>query len=228
MLTTTSVPNVLSRTPLFQGLAPEQLDALSRGCRFVSLDREEAAFHQGEPVRGFFMVLRGQLQLTVSTADGARKVVEIIREGESFGAAILFEGRDSPATATALVVTELLVVSGTAVFGLFDRDPAFARRILANMAGRLHRLLQDVKSYSLLSGTQRVVGLLLQEAEGDDATRGTVLLPTRKQVLASRLNIAPETFSRVLHDLSADGLIGVEGSRVVLHDVPRLTALLER
>lgn len=148
MLTTTSVSGLLSRTPLFQGLAPGQLDALSRGCRFVSLDRDEAAFHQGSPTRGFFMVLRGQMQLTVSTADGARKVVEIIREGESFGAAILFEGRDAPATATALAATELLVVSGTAVFGLLDRDPAFARRILANMAGRLHRLLQDVKSYS--------------------------------------------------------------------------------
>ncbi|MGW8436582.1 Crp/Fnr family transcriptional regulator [Nocardiopsis sp. NPDC055879] len=228
MPTTTSVSDVLSRTPLFQGLAPGQLDALSRGCRFLSLDQDEAAFHQGSPVRGFFMVLRGQMQLTVSTADGARKVVEIIREGESFGAAILFEGHDAPATATALTATELLVVTGTAVFGLLDRDPAFARRILANMAGRLHQLLQDVKSYSLMSGTQRVVGLLLREAESDGAGGSVVLLPTRKQVLASRLNIAPETFSRVLHDLSAAGLIEVAGNRIVLHDVPRLAALLER
>lgn len=224
----TSVTELLSRSPFFRGLTPEQLDDLAEGCRFLTLDRDEAAFRQGDPVRGFFMVLRGQMQLVVSTSDGARKVIEIIEEGESFGAAVLFERIDYPATATALVTTELLAVSSTVVLDLVDRDPGFARRMLANMAGRLHHLLQDVKSYSLLSSTQRVAGLLLREAEGSGATGSVVRLSTRKQVLASRLNLAPETFSRVLYDLSADGLISVHGHRITLHDVSRLASCLER
>jgi Mn-dependent DtxR family transcriptional regulator len=69
-----------------------------------------------------------------------------------------------------------------------------------------------------------VIGFLLHATVGDPDTvrECTVVLPATKQVLASRLNLTPETFSRVLRGLSADGLITVDGRRITLHDVPRL------
>jgi len=176
-------------------------------------------------------VVRGQMQLAVSTAEGSAKVVEIVTAGETFGEAVVFDGLTYPVTATALVGTRLLGVSSRAVLGLLDTDPAFARRLLANMAVRLRRLIRDVEAYSLRSSVQRVIGFLLydaaDDAPGEAAGECVVELPTRKQVLASRLNIAPETLSRILHDLSAEGLISVDGRRIVLHDVPRLEARLD-
>lgn len=206
------------------------MEIISAGSHVTELDKGEILFHQGDPVRGFFFVLRGQMQLSVSTADGAEKVVEIVTVRESFGEAVVFEGLRYPVTATALVDTTLLAVSSKAVLDLLDRDPSFARRLLANMAVRLRRLIRDVEAYSLRSSIQRVVGFLLAEAavngEGGAGER-VVTLPTRKHVLASRLNIAPETLSRVLRDLSDDGLISVAGRRITLHDVARLEARLE-
>lgn len=224
--------DVLRRLPLFAGLTPEQIEVIGAGSHFTSLARGEVLFHQGDPVRGFFFVLRGQVQLAVSSAEGAEKVVEIVAAGESFGEAVVFEGLRYPVTSTALVATDLLAVSSAAVLDLLDRDPAFARRMLANMAVRLRRLVRDVESYSLRSGVQRVVGFLLHEAQaaGGDAGSGarpTVHLTTSKHVLASRLNLAPETFSRVLRELSAEGLISVEGRRIALLDPSRLEAQLE-
>ncbi|MFE6286080.1 Crp/Fnr family transcriptional regulator [Streptomyces sp. NPDC057877] len=221
---------LLPRLPLFSGLTPDQIAVLRTGSRLTTVDRGEVLFHQGDPVRGFYFVLRGQMQLSVSTAEGAAKVVEIVAAGETFGEAVVFDGLRYPVTAAALVTTELLAVSSEAVLDLLDRDPAFARRMLANMAVRLRRLVSDVEAYSLRSGVQRVVGFLLHETDADgdgEAARDrVVVLPTRKHVLASRLNLAPETFSRALRDLSAEGLISVEGRRITLHDVPGLTARL--
>lgn len=222
--------DLLRQLPLFSGLTPEQMEIISAGSHVTELDKGEILFHQGDPVRGFFFVLRGQMQLSVSTADGAEKVVEIVTVRESFGEAVVFDGLRYPVTATALVGTTLLAVSSKAVLDLLDRDPSFARRLLANMAVRLRRLIRDVEAYSLRSSIQRVVGFLLAEAavngEGGAGER-VVTLPTRKHVLASRLNIAPETLSRVLRDLSDDGLISVAGRRITLHDVARLEARLE-
>lgn len=194
------------------------------GSSIIEIDKGEILFHQGDPVRGFFFVLRGQMQLAVSTAEGAEKVVEIVTTGESFGEAVVFHGITYPVTATALVATRMLAVSSKAVLDLLDTDPSFARRMLANMAIRLRRLIRDVEAYSLRSSMQRVAGYLLHEARGDETAGGecTVTLPTRKQVLASRLNIAPETLSRVLRDLSDEGLISVAGRRITLHDKARL------
>ncbi len=216
--------DLLERVPLFSGLTPEQMEIIRAGSHVTELGKGEILFHQGDPVRGFFFVLRGQMQLTVSTADGAEKVVEIVTVRESFGEAVVFEGLRYPVTATALVGTTLLAVSSAAVLDLLDRDPSFARRLLANMAVRLRRLIRDVEAYSLRSSIQRVVGFLLAEAAigGGASDERVVTLPTRKHVLASRLNIAPETLSRVLRDLSDEGLISVEGRRITLHDVARL------
>ena len=51
-----------------------------------------------------------------------------------------------------------------------------------------------------------------------------VELPALKQVLASRLGMTPETFSRAMRTLSAEGLIRVDGSVVEIPDVAALDA----
>ena len=67
----------------------------------------------------------------------------------------------------------------------------------------------------------KVIGYLLQVADSDVPSE--IALPTSKQVIASRLNLTPETLSRIFHDLSDAGLISVQGKRITLHDPARLS-----
>ena len=62
---------------------------------------------------------------------------------------------------------------------------------------------------------------ILQVADSDVPSE--IALPTSKQVIASRLNLTPETLSRIFHDLSDAGLISVQGKRITLHDPARLS-----
>ena len=43
-----------------------------------------------------------------------------------------------------------------------------------------------------------------------------ISLPTSKQVIASRLNLTPETLSRIFHDLATNGLIAVSGKQITI------------
>jgi CRP-like cAMP-binding protein len=47
-------------------------------------------------------------------------------------------------------------------------------------------------------------------------------LPTSKGVIASRLNLTLEHFSRILHELTAAGLIAIDGRTVTILDLERL------
>jgi CRP-like cAMP-binding protein len=47
-------------------------------------------------------------------------------------------------------------------------------------------------------------------------------LSTNKGVIASRLNLTQEHFSRILHELSDKGLIAVEGRKIHIPDVDKL------
>jgi len=107
------------------------------------------------------------------------------------------------------------------IFAELERSPAFARRMLAGMSRRLHGLVADVEAYTLHTGGQRVVGYLLKDGPASGAT---VRLSVSKRLVASRLNITPEYFSRVLHDLSTRRLVRVDGREIEILDADGLRA----
>lgn len=215
---------LLPRLSMFSQLTPEQIGRLAGQCRYRAISRGEILFQRGDPPHGFYHVVAGQVKLALSSKEGSEKVVEIIGAGNSFGEAVMFLDRPYPVFAEALVNSELIQVSQAAVFSLLDDDPSFARGMLAGMAIRLHTLIRDVESYSMRSATQRVTGYLLGEVNAAPCAghSPTVHLPASKQVIASRLNLTPETFSRTLHMLAEEGMISVAGREITLLDLQRL------
>jgi len=96
--------------------------------------------------------------------------------------------------------------------------------MLSGLARRLHGLVRDVEAYTLRSGQERVIGYLLAdvaELTGNGRPVEVHLTPG-KSVIASRLNMTPEHFSRILHDLAASGLIEMNGRSVRIPDLERL------
>ncbi|MCK9389267.1 MAG: Crp/Fnr family transcriptional regulator [Sulfuritalea sp.] len=217
------ISQILSHLPLFQQLAPAQLAALETACRQRRLSKGEMLFQKGDPAKGFFVIVFGQIKLAFPSAQGNEKVVEILGPNMSFAEAVMFMDRPYPVFAEALADSLLLHIGSAAVFELLERDPTFARRMLAGLSMRLHSLVQDVESYSLRSSAQRVVGYLLQHcSQTESGDSFDILLPTSKQVIASRLNLTPETLSRIFHDLSVNGLIGISGKKITINNVKRL------
>jgi CRP-like cAMP-binding protein len=206
----------LASLPLFKELAPTELDPIAAGTTELHIPRGEIIFNRGDPCVGFHLVVYGQVKLAFLSPQGSEKVVEIIGPGSSFGEALMFMDKPYILMAQALADTMLLHVSKHVVFEEIERDPNFARKMLAGLSRRLHSLISDVESYSLQSGTQRVIGFLLRQdiQHGEDPEPYVVTLPTSKAIVASRLNVTPEHFSRILHDLVAAGLIQVDGRDV--------------
>jgi CRP-like cAMP-binding protein len=147
-----------------------------------------------------------------------------MQQGQSFGEAIMFMEKPYIVFAQALTDSLLLHVSKQAVFDELARDHNLCRKMLAGMAMRLHQLMNDVESYSLHSGKQRIIGYLLRELAEEDqnGTDVAVTLPTNKGVIASRLNLTQEHFSRILHELTELGLIVVEGRKIHIPSVANL------
>ena len=218
------IPLILSRLPLFQKLSPEQLAALVSACRERRLAKGELLVQKGDPAKGFFVVVFGQIKLAFPSSQGNEKVVEILGPHQSFGEAVMFMDRPYPVFAEGLEESLLLHIASAPVFELLERDPLFAKCMLAGLSMRLHSLVQDVETYSLRSSAQRVVGYLLQQCPQTGTTEGSfdISLPTSKQVIASRLNLTPETLSRIFHDLSSNGLISVSGKQITVTSLKRL------
>lgn len=214
----------LANLPLFKELAPAEIDMIAAGTTELHVPRGEILFNKGNPCTGFHLVIYGQVKLSFVTPQGSEKVVEIVGPGYSFGEALMFMEKPYIVMAQTLADSLLLHISKQAVFSGLEHDPDFAKKMLAGLSRRLHGLIVDVESYSLQSGTQRVIGYLLRQDEEPAGTAApyTVTLPTSKAIVASRLNLTPEHFSRILHDLTEAGLIAVDGREVKIADVTKL------
>jgi CRP-like cAMP-binding protein len=188
------------------------------------LSKGEILFHKGDKARGLFLVIGGQIKLAISSAQGNEKVLGIFGPSQTFGEAEVVMDCPYPFFAQALEDVILLVLPQSELLEVLDRDKNLARGLLGCLGLRLHGLVHDVESYTLRTGTERVIGYLLQHAYLQAQGRMEVALPARKQVIASLLHLTPETLSRIFHDLSDAGLISVKGRHVHIPDADRLTA----
>ena len=214
----------LANLPMFSEMSREELDRVAAATVPIHAPKGQAVFQCGDECTGFHVVVYGQVKLGFTSAQGIEKVVEIVGPGQSCGEALMF--LDSPyiVFGQALSDTMLLHVAKHAVLDELARDPEFARRMLSGLSRRLHGLLRDVEAYTLRSGQERVIGYLLAdvvEVSGNGRPVEVHLTPG-KSVIASRLNMTPEHFSRILHDLTASGLISVNGRSVAIPDIERL------
>lgn len=219
--------DAIASAPMFDGLDGAHAEFLAASSRPIFLPGGQVLFRRGTPSTGFYVVRDGRMQLSVSNSEGMVRVLEIISPGGAFGHAVMFLRDPYPVDATALIDTHLVFVPATAVDRILDGDPAMARLMLASMAKRLQAKVADIAMLSLQSASQRIVAYILgalRDDAGNPGPSSTVELPALKQVLASRLGMTPETFSRAVRTLSEQGLLTMEGSMVQIPDVAALDA----
>ena len=218
------LPRYLSTLPLFAELAPEELARLAEGCTLRRLARGEAVFRVGDPCEHFHVTVIGQVKLFALSPNGQEKVIELIGPGGTFAEALMFTGQPYIVNAQAVTDALVLSVSKEAVLNEIEKDPRFSLRMLAGVSRRLHGLVRDVEAYTLHSGAQRIIGYLLRDvADGPEGQVPlTVSLPVSKAMVASRLSLTPEYFSRVLHELESQGLIEIDRRDIRIRDPQKL------
>ena len=221
----------LQALPLFTGLSAESLTDLLGDCAVRMHGKRKTLFLQGDPSTHFFVVLSGWVKLFRLRPDGAEVVVEIFGPGESFAEGAMHMPEGYPVSAEMVEEGRLLAVP-TAAFGQRVRqDPNLAISMLASMAVRLKELVNRIEKKETQTAAQRVADFLLKfggpaqmdagtDAGTDaepDAGRVVVLLPYDKQLIANRLGMKPETFSRALSTLRDQG-VHVDGPRAEIRD----------
>jgi CRP-like cAMP-binding protein len=213
-----SIAEILSRQPMFRGLSEVELAQISAGCREFRIKKNEVLFHKGDQPEGMHVVVMGQMKLALPSSQGVEKIVHMCGPGATFGEAVVFLDKPYPVSAQAMTESLVLLVSKRVLLDAMDSNAMLSRKMLASLSSRLHELLGDMETCTLRTSMQRVVCFLIQAAPADETAAFDVTLHSSKQNIASQMNLAPETFSRVLGHLSEKGLIKVKGRTITVLD----------
>ncbi|NTV94080.1 MAG: Crp/Fnr family transcriptional regulator [Thiobacillus sp.] len=210
------IREILARQPLFRSLNEDELGVIANGTREYRIRRNEVLFQKGDQPEGMHIVIMGQVKLSIPSAQGAEKVVHMAGPGHTFGEAIVFLDKPYPVSAIATQDSIVMLVQKNALESALTESPLLSRKMLASLSMRLHELIDDMESCTLRTSMQRVVCYLSQQVPAGQIEGFSFHLNSSKQTIASQLNLAPETFSRVLSQLSDAGLIQVSGRTITV------------
>jgi CRP/FNR family transcriptional regulator len=221
--------NTLRRCQLFMGLPAEELEAIAAFVIPRQLGKGEYLFREGAAAEGFYVVVRGAINVHRVSAVGKEQVIAIFRPGQSFAEAALASDGGYPANARAIEDSMILLVPKAEVLALLRKRPELALRMLGSMSQHLRVLVGLLDDLTLKDIETRLANWLLKRCSRPlRASPVDFQLDSTKRVLAAELGTISETLSRTFAKLRAQGLIRVTGKSITILDPRGLDALLRR
>ena len=213
----------LSTSHLFSELTETQMDRVRRHSHVTDMVEGESLFVQGDNATSFYLVLSGRIKLFRVSPEGKEKVVEIMEDGATFAEALMFMDEPHyPVTATALTPSRVIGINCRDFKAMLRESIDTCFLLLGKMSFRLRGLIREIDALSLDTGTVRTVAYLLHQSTAD---KDSLELKIAKSVIASRLSVKPETFSRILKNLHEQEIVSIDGRNVTIHDREAMISL---
>jgi CRP/FNR family transcriptional regulator len=231
-VTTTRIDlaQVLAKAPLLADLSANELQLLAARTVRKLFAAGELLFSEGEPCNGLHIIARGKIRIFKTSVNGREQVLALNGPGETVAELPVFDGGAYPASASAVEDTEIAFISRRDFHAYCLEHPEVALKVLAQVGGRLRRLVGIIEELSFTTIRQRLIAALvkLAQSEGKKTERGIeFMLPATHQELASQLGTVRELISRNLMRLQAEGLLDVDARHIVVRDMKGLAAQLE-
>lgn len=209
---------------LFAGLDEESFDRLAAEMRVKTLDQGGILFHRGDPADSFYYVDTGLIELSLISATGDKKTLEVVDPGRTFGEAVTFmQEVKFPVTAEALQDSQLCEIPNRAFLDMLRTNRDACMRLLADLSRHLHARVREIENLSIQNARHRLSSYLMDHiVDRRDGDQATARLELPRHVIASRLSIKPETLSRLLRSLVDDGIVSIEDRVVFIHSLDRL------
>lgn len=221
-----AIVRTLRRCLLFSGSPTALLERVAAITVAKNLRAGEYLFHEGSPVHGIYLVLRGAIKVHRVNPLGREQVIHVFRPFESFAEESLVSLGGHPACASATETSAVLLVRKAEFLALLRRQPELALGVLRSLNHHVLILVSLLDDLTLKDVKTRLANWLLERCP-DPASREPVCirLPSTKRVLAAELGTVSETLSRTVAKLRDQKLLSVQGDTVTLLCPHRLTRL---
>lgn len=130
--------NLLARIPLFSDLPPEELDRLMAALDVVDIKSGDILFREGDIGEHLYIMVSGELEITMGSGTGNEMVLNVLKEGEYFGEmGLIMPGGRRTAGARARGDVVLLSMSRSRFGDLMQTHPKLANAMVSVLSQRL-------------------------------------------------------------------------------------------
>ena len=216
--------DLIGAVPLFERLDADLRARLDAITTVITVAPDAVLSQQGAMPEALHVLLDGQVALSSTAADGTTALIEVLHPIDHFVLASVLSRLPYLMTARAVTRAQLLAIDAAGLLDLVEHEAQLANTLLRSVSREFRTMVRQVRDLKLRTAAQRLGCYLLARVKDGEATRADFRLPFDKGLLAARLGCRQENLSRAFASLRAYG-VETHGSRVILHDIPRLKAL---
>ena len=213
------------------------LDMLSEESRNSILERGtirsvtagEILFEEGAPIHDVYFIIRGQVKLSKQTAEGKTFTLFLKQNGDLINEGMLFDDTASSMSAEAVTASDISVVPIQKMRSLFLEDQQLAIALMSWCSVQTQSTQAKFRDL-ILSGKQGALySTLIRFAHsyGQETEQGIVIkTPLTHQDLADYAGSTRENVNRMITDLKKNGILSMDKSRILIHDLDYMKEIL--
>lgn len=195
----------LNTLPTFSSMDEEDLDELLSFAQIREYPKDKLLFLRDEPASRIYVIIQGWVKVYNGLETGEEAILQMLGAGETLLESSVFLNVPTPVSAQVVEDAQLLSIPAPVIRQRIQESPTLALSMLNNVSIRTQRLVQQIELSRLKSAHERVGWFLLRLMLNQKSQGGLIYLPYEKSIIASYLDMRPETFSRTLKKFKSDG-----------------------
>src|SRR3954471_6408514 len=222
--TTQETASLLGRVPVFEQMAPEDLERVAGVTVPRRFEPRQVVFREGDDSDTCYVVRTGHARAVREHGDGRQITLATFGPGDIFGELAMFDAERRSATVEAVDDLEAVAILGADMRHLMRRHPDISVKLVIALGRRLREANERLARQSFQTVQSRVATVLSDlvaqaHSEGQPSTGGSdVLVVSTQAELAQLAGSSRESASRFLAVLERAGIITQGRGKLVIHD----------
>lgn len=182
-------------------------------------------FSEKDPAQGVFVVLEGEVKLSINSSDGRRLILRIAKRGEILGLDSALSGQASEMTAETLYPCKIARIARRDFLSFMARHPEAYKIVTEELGRQIGMACAQLRTVALSSSApEKLARLLLDFSQSGHTTElGTRFrFSLTHEEIGEFIGTSRETVTRTLSAFKTRHLVDFKGSTLT---IPSKTAL---
>jgi CRP/FNR family transcriptional regulator, dissimilatory nitrate respiration regulator len=218
--------SLLSNSPLFKGISPEEINFILDNTehRVKKFNIGSMICMTGEPVNSLIIVIKGTVKGEMTDYAGHVIKIEDVSAPDALAVAFLFGNRNKfPVNVITVSDVELLLISKSDFLNLLMKNDTLLVNFLNMISNRSQFLSEKIKFLNFKTIKGKLANFILMKA-GKDGT--SVILGMTQNNLADFFGVTRPSVARAIGELEEDGYIAAKGKIIRILNKKGLSDLI--